>query len=80
MMSNLTLELDSHTMQKLTALAEASHQSVSQWIEQAVTSFDALQETKALIADVQLAQQQLANGQGIEHDSVKANLLASFAV
>jgi predicted transcriptional regulator len=79
-MSNLTLELDSHTMQKLTALAEASHQSVSQWIEQVVTSFEALQETKALIADVQLAQQQLANGQGIEHDSVKANLLASFAV
>lgn len=79
-MSNLTLELDSHTMQKLTALAEASHQSVSQWIEQVVVSFEAMQETKALIADVQLAQQQLAQGQGIEHDSVKANLLAAFAV
>jgi predicted transcriptional regulator len=79
-MSNLTLELDTNTMQKLTALAEASHQSVSQWIEQVVVSFEAMQETKALIADVQLAQQQLANGQGIEHDSVKASLLASFAV
>ncbi len=79
-MSNLTLELDTNTMQKLTALAEASHQSVSQWIEQVVVSFEAMQDAKALIADVQLAQQQLAQGQGIEHDSVKANLLAAFAV
>lgn len=53
-MSNLTLELDSHTMQKLTALAEASHQSVSQWIEQVVVSFEAMQEAKALIAEVDL--------------------------
>jgi predicted transcriptional regulator len=79
-MSNLTLELDSHTMQKLTALAEASHQSVSQWIEQVVTSFEALQETKAIIADVQLAQQQLSQGQGIGHEQVKAKLLTAFAV
>ncbi len=79
-MSNLTLELDTNTMQKLTALAEASHQSVSQWIEQVVVSFEAMQDAKALIADVQLAQQQLSQGQGIEHDGVKANLLAAFAV
>lgn len=53
-MSNLTLELDTNTMQKLTALAEASHQSVSQWIEQVVVSFEAMQEAKVLIAEVDL--------------------------
>lgn len=77
-MSQFTLELSSSTLEKLTELAASSQQSVSQWIEQMVMSFETIQETKALIADVQLAQQQLANGQGIEHEQVKAKLLAAF--
>lgn len=78
MMSQFTLELNASTVEKLTALAASSQQSVSQWVEQMVMSFETMQETKALIADVQLAQQQLANGQGIEHEQVKAKLWAAL--